>query len=390
MDEKINLNRKKKEIEEETYDILQLDSKIKKIIKEENVKTLPTLKEQFEIVSEELKIICNSISTSSNSKKIIQHKEKLEKEKKELEDKIEDLENNNTFSEYLYMSQKIINEYISLAETPKNVSSFFSNKPASVKDNNSEVKYEELISQFLDIAIKYVPIKTWRKEKVKKHICPCGNSKEFIYGENIIVCDNCSLESNFYSVQTTYKDTDRVNLSQKYKYKRRIHFRDTLNQYQGKQNKKINKQVIEDLEKEFIKRNLQNKNGNTFHEKYKNITKGVISMFLTETGHNNHYEDLNLLHNYFTGIPCPDVSHIEEELFEDFDKIVEVYDSLKDITRKNFLNSQYVLYQLLKRRNIKVKDDDFDILKSRDRLNQHEEIFQKISLILEWNISPLL
>jgi hypothetical protein len=377
--------RKKKESEPEKYDILQLDDKIKRTISEE-CKKLPEYQAQLQSVVQQL----IDLEEGKMNRKLQQHKEKLEKEKVDLIQKIEDIEANNAFSEYIYMSEKIISEYITLSSVPKNVSSFFTTKSSSSTTASADVKYEEIISQFMELAKKYIPIKTYKKEVIKKPVCGCGNTKDFTYTDNTVTCDNCAVERNIYSVQTTYKDTDRVNLSQKYRYKRRVHFRDTLNQYQGKQNKKIAPQVLDDLENEFQKLNLIDNKGTTFHEKHRNITKGIIYMLLSETGHNNHYEDLNLLHNYFTGIPCPDVSQIEEELFSDFDKIVEVYDSMKDIHRKNFLNSQFILYQLLKRRNVRVREDDFDILKSRDRLLQHEEIFQKICVSLEWTFCPLL
>lgn len=381
MSEKI---RKKRESETEKYDILQLDDRIKKTIHDES-KKLPDYQLQLQEVIQAL----TDLEEEKINRKTLQHKEKLESQKCDLIQKIEDIEANNAFSEYICISEKIINEYMTLSSVPKNVSSFFS-KSSSSNSSNAEIKYDELINKFLEVAKNYLPIKTYKKEVVKKQVCPCGNSKDFTYTENTVTCDDCALERNIYSVQTTYKDTDRVNLSQKYRYKRRVHFRDTLNQYQGKQNKKIAPKVLDDLEREFKKLNLIDEKAETFHAQHKNITKGIIYMLLSETGHNSHYEDLNLLHNYFTGIPCPDVSQIEEELFSDFDKIVQIYDSMKDIHRKNFLNSQYVLYQLLRRRSVKVKEDDFDILKSRDRLIQHEDIFQKISFSLEWTFFPLL
>ena len=111
-------------------------------------------------------------------------------------------------------------------------------------------------------------------------------------------------------------------------------------------------------------------------------------MFLFETNNSNYYEDINMIHTHFTGIPCPDISDIEYLLYEDFDKVVDAYESLEDIDRIHFLNGQYILYQLLRRRKIKVKESDFDILKTRERLVEHDEIYQKICMKLEWTFHP--
>ena len=40
---------------------------------------------------------------------------------------------------------------------------------------------------------------------------------------------------------------------------------------------------------------------------------------LFETNNSNYYEDINMIHTHFTGIPCPDISDIEHLLYEDFE-----------------------------------------------------------------------
>lgn len=369
--------RKKKDVEVENYDILQLDEKIKKMIQEET-KKLQTYKDRYKEVEHKL---------LENSKDIFplpyKYRKELEEEKIELEKKISDIETNNMFAEYICISQKIIAEYLQLIMVPVKVS-FFS----KVKEDDTSEQKVDLLDKFLDIAKKYVPIKTYKKEIVKKLSCECGNNNpnEFHQTDDTLTCENCGCETTVYTIQTNFKDIDRVNMSQKYKYKRRVHFRDTSNQYQGKQNKKFSAKMYTDVDEWFEKQNLLVE-GKTFHEKHKNITKEHLSMALTETKHNKHYEDINLIFNYFTGIPCPDISEVEAELFEDFDKVADVYETLDNIDRTNFLNGQYVLYQLLRRRKVKVKESDFDILKTRDRLIEHDSIFSRICEILEWSFT---
>ena len=107
-------------------------------------------------------------------------------------------------------------------------------------------------------------------------------------------------------------------------------------------------------------------------------------MALSETDHNLHYEDINLLHYQFTGIPCPDISHVRNEIFEDFDKVISIYETM-DVDRINSLNGQYILYQLLRRRKVKVNENDFSMLKTRERLLEYDAIYSSICLKLEWN-----
>lgn len=362
--------RKKKEVENDKYDIIQLDEKIKKIIIEEG--------ENIEDYKNRIVSIKNILKKTTSYRK----KKELNNELLKLTTKISELENNDPFTEYICITQKIIDEYMKLLTIPVNISFFKKN------NENSEIeeKKECLLDQFLNIAKKYISIKTFKRETVRKVSCECGNNNDFTHTENTITCEICGMEINIYTIQTNFKDIDRVNLNQKYKYSKRVYFRDTVNRYEGKQNKKIEKDVYDDLEQWFVKHNLLTENEN-FHKKHSRITKEHIYMSLSETGHNLHYEDINLIHYQFTGVSCPDISNIRTELFEDFDKVMTIYDSLQT-DRINSLNSQYILYQLLRRRKIKVNESYFGMLKTRDRLIDYDEIYKQICLKLEWTFIP--
>jgi hypothetical protein len=407
------MNNSKKKIE---IDIIHIDEKIKKnILKETN---------RFEEYKKELEILReNNKNTTEKKKKEINPRIDF------LKQKIFEIENNIIMSEYICLSGPIIAKYKKLINTPVKLSFFngssssilknrqnrnsilsenlnssqicFSkdktNTPNITNENTSyfqkylksddEKEKQDIIDEFLAIAKNYIPINTYKEETSQQYYCDCGNVNNCIELQNKIICNECSSVHSIQSIQTSFKDIDRVNLSQKYKYKKKVHFRDTLNQYQGKQNKNV-EHIYPILEEQFILHNLLNKEGKTKYEKYSSITKEHIYMFLFETNNSNYYEDINMIHTYFTGIPCPDISDIEHLLYEDFDKVVDAYESLEDIDRIHFLNGQYILYQLLKRRKYKVKENDFDILKTRERLVEHDEIYQKICMKLEWTFTP--
>lgn len=369
-------SRKKKEVEQENYDILQLDDRIKKLIIDES-KNVDKYKSRIEEI---IKILENEHPDYHQRKLYIQEKENLIQ-------KISDIETNNMFAEYVCFSQKIVLEYMKLLAVPVNIS--FSGKK---KDNTQDTKKNELLDKFLDIAKKYIPVKPHKKEQKKKVTCDCGNTTSFEYTENTITCELCGLEEKIYTIQTNFKDIDRVNLSQKYKYSKRVYFRDTINRYEGKQNKTINPKVYCDIENWFQRHNLLKlepceKNSETWNARHVGITKDHLYMALSETGNNLHYEDINLLYSYFTGKSCPDISHIRDKVIEDFDKVMVVYDSL-EVDRVNSLNSQYILYQLLKKHKVKVHVGDFGMLKTRERLIEYDEIYSKICEKLEFSFFP--
>lgn len=359
----------------DNFDIFHTDEKIKKLICQEYNK-LNNYKS--ELLNYEDFSIKNSNNISDKKKKELKLKINI------LNQKINDIENDILMAEYICISTPVLEKYKKLIYTPVKVS-FFNN--SNIKNINDSDK-NEIIEEFYEIAKKYIPIKIYKKETPERYVCNCGNQNNYTESQNKIICNECSNVHSIQSIQTSFKDIDRVNLSQKYKYKKKVHFRDTVNQYQGKQNKKINPDIFSILEQQFLIHNLVNLEGKSHNEKYSNITKEHIYMFLFETNNSNYYEDINMIHTYFTGIPCPDISDIEHLLYEDFDKVVDAYESLENIDRIHFLNGQYILYQLLRRRKIKVKESDFDILKTRERLVEHDDIYQKICTKLEWTFIP--
>ena len=195
---------------------------------------------------------------------------------------------------------------------------------------------------------------------------------------NPVIIDDLNNESKEWT-GSLYHDNNRVNLTVKYKYEKKCHFRDTLNQFQGLQNKKIDKKVLEDLKEAIQKHGLCNEEvpEDDLLKRYSRVTIDHIRLFLTETEHFKHYEDLQLIYSKISGKKCPDISRFEKQLYDDFDQLVEVFCSLPDVNRKNFLNVHYVLRQLLKRRGYKVPDNYLSNLKTPSRMREHDDIYQK-------------
>ena len=112
-------------------------------------------------------------------------------------------------------------------------------------------------------------------------------------------------------------------------------------------------------------------------------------MFLKDLGYSNHYENVHLMHYNFTGIKPDDISYLEDKLLNDFDSLTELYDKkFKHIKRKNFINTQYVLYQLLQRHKHECKKEEFIILKTIDRKFFHDEVCKELFESLGWNHTP--
>jgi len=185
---------------------------------------------------------------------------------------------------------------------------------------------------------------------------------------------------------------DRVNMSSKYSYDRKVHFRDCINQYQGKQNSTIDNKVYTDLEEQFDRHHLLIGDKNTERSaRFRRITKEHIAMFLKDLGYTKHYENINLIHYVITGVKPDDISYLEDKLLNDFDLLIDTYDKKfrNKISRTNFINTQYVLYQFLRRYKHPCKREDFVMLKTVERQTFHDEITKACFEELGWNHFPM-
>lgn len=125
-------------------------------------------------------------------------------------------------------------------------------------------------------------------------------------------------------------------------------------------------------------------------ERFSRITKDHILLFLRETENTKHYENVNMIYYTITGNKADDISHLEHDLLDDFDKLTSLYDIIfKNIDRKKFINMDMVLYELLMRHKHPCREEDFPILKTIDRKFFYDEVTRILFEALGWNYVPL-
>lgn len=304
----------------------------------------------------------------------------------DLENHIKELEDKTSYNFYIIDTAELLAKYQKILKSPMKMN--FMGK--SIKDDKEKL---EVIEQYIRTASKYICIDVVQPDKNPKNdkvICDnCGNCKNFdIIEDNIYICCDCSAQKSIIRQTSSYGDNERVNISSKYMYDRKIHFRDCINQYQGKQNSTIHQKVYDDLIDQFEKHHMLIDNPDK-KVKFSKITKGVVQMFLKDLGYTNHYENVHLIHYVLTGVNPDNISYIEDQLIDDFDTLTDLYDKLyKDINRKNFINTQHILYQLLMRHKHVCDRENFGILKTLDRRAFHDEICKSLFEELGWNYIP--
>jgi len=384
-------DRKKEDTQEyNQIDIMGIDSRINELFIND--------KENISVYKQQLKDLEQALNSTNLSHRSIKNLHiSIDKLRKKIYNIEEDIDNQYYTSE----SIPIIMEYEEILRTPVKVS-FMGKKPKGSR------KKKELINRYLDIASKYIDISIPQEIKPFKMICVnCKNKKDFEMEDNIYSCIHCGCQQEDITHTSSYKDIDRVNISTKYTYDRTIHFRDAMNQHQAKQNCTIDQRIFDDLEEEFESHHLLVGDKCVSRVKrFSKITKQHIYDFLKELGrskhktsekqfYTKHYENVNLIHYKFTGRQPDDIGYLEDDLMNDFSQLIELYDKIykqddEKTERKNFLNTQHILYQLLRNRKHKCNKEDFNMLKTNDRKCFHDEVCHHLFKRLGYNYEPFV
>ncbi len=361
-------------------DILSIHETVMKNFEEERGK-LETYKERL-IAIEKVLSLHLQFSIRKN----------LESECASVRKKINEIESRKTEDFYVMETAEILQNYTKILRKPKKVSFM------GVVEAGEDEKLP-LVHDYLRIAQNFIPnisvvcVGSVGSGESKK--CSKCDSLKLLETDGFLVCLSCGDETFLKASSSSYKDAERVNVGSKYTYDKRIHFRDCMNQYQGKQNSTIPQVVYDDLIHEFDQHGLLIKSSDKV-ERFSKITKEHILLFLKETKHSKHYEDAVLIHYNLTSIKPPDISHLEQDILSDFDQLVETYEKIYKngktpvvnsigAGRKNFINNQYVLYQLLTKHNHPCDISEFNILKTVERKTYHDEICRELFSTLGWN-----
>jgi len=415
-EKKVQKNRNKKTKEIAEYDILQIDEQIKISFEYEiskiseykqcvlsMVTTLSKLEIPFGIDENILvhikSIISSYLPVSKSAAKIpITYKDFLDfyNQLNKLIIKIENIESNKLYNKYIELTSQTIADYKNILAVP--IKTVFLAKKTK---NNNEAK-KTLLSKYLKICSNFIDIDntifdaTKSTVNEKEYKCSvCSNTTDFDTKDGWKICEYCGLEIPTVTIQPIFKDLDRINMHNKYRYETRSHFGEGISQYQGKQNKYIDTSVYIKGDKWLRMHNLLVINSATEEllktkypvelpvavkrERYKKVTKDHLRLFLSESEDEDltkHYEDIHLIYSNLTGIPCADISHLEEKLYTQFDKLVEAFFSLEEVDRVNILNTNFVLKNLLHMNKYITNPQDFPSLKTLSRLQEHQQLFE--------------
>jgi hypothetical protein len=290
---------------------------------------------------------------------------------KELSERIYMIESGKKEAQYIYKTENILKEYDDILKDPIKID--FS----TGKAKTDETRKHKILESFINIAREYIDIEPIVAKEI---VMSCDKCKqELLQTDDLLfVCQGCGYSERSLTTITTYQDNTRINSSQRYVYDKRSNFLNSIKEFQGIQNTTISPDIVKDLYEQIKSHDLT----------IDRVTKDHIYEFLKITGHNDSYKDRNLLYTEITGKPSPDISHLVSSLLVMFDIAMPVFERVKSPDRLNFLHGQFVLFKFLQLLGWDCKDDDFYILKTRDKILEHDEKWKIICNELNWVYIP--
>jgi energy-coupling factor transporter ATP-binding protein EcfA2 len=209
-----------------------------------------------------------------------------------------------------------------------------------------------------------------------EHCMGCNVAREEISSEGILVCPKCGSEEYALVVSDFQSFRDPPKERNNYAYKKINHLNEILNQFQAKESTIIPDEVMNEVVLEIRKRRISN---------IADLTEKEIREILKKLGRSKYYEHAAHILSRLNGNPPPTITpEIEEKIRAMFQEIQAPFLLYCPNDRTNFLSYSYILYKFFELLDLDEYKVYFPLLKSRDRLIAHDQIWAKICDYLKW------
>jgi hypothetical protein len=243
------------------------------------------------------------------------------------------------------------------------------------RDGNTK---SEIINQYMcNIDDTVENIKYTHQEITKCGDCSVNLTMDPVMG--VYVCPDCgnTIDIPVFSEKGSYNDPPKE--SNYFAYKRINHFNEWLAQFQAKETSELPKEIYIDVKNEL--------------RKYKLLKKAVpynkMREILKKLGYNKYYEHIPHLLSAISNQKAPSLSRKSEETLRSLFKDIQIpFMKHCPSHRKNFLSYSYVLHKFCELLELDELLAFFPLLKSREKLQQQDQIWEKICSELEWEYIP--
>ena len=292
---------------------------------------------------------------------------------------------------YLMETRELVREYRALKARTR----FSFAGGQSPEDVARERRCAALTRRYLHIARRHIDLSSLplaERAQLGCDTCVDGESVALLYNEDsgLMTCSVCGAVIESLEAAPTYKDSDRVNMSTRFKYTRRSHYMDAMIRFQARQNVNIPGSVYDGLATYMEERGIT----------LGTLKKDHIYQYLAVAGMSELYNHVALIYYTVTKKPPPDISMHEERLLEIHDTAERIYDMIRERggvegvgasgeQRQNSLNVNYKLRRGLQLVGYRCSPDDFHMLKTESKLVEHDQYWSMICGIAGWPFIPL-
>lgn len=289
---------------------------------------------------------------------------------------------------YLSEAEELIKEYQRIGPSNKIITFGVKNKEGPITDDDE--KRIRIISRYILVAKKYIPIDLIHESEIKDKCGGCGILLTDAITNNdngeIQYCPQCGLTINIFNKNNhQFKDSSYSNDG----YEDRENFLKSFYFFQGKDPIKLDVKLYSDLDRYFTSYHLKTGEEIRGNPLLKNGTKEKTSrsmMYeaLQKLYYNTLYEHCTFICVSYWGWEPPELSFIENKLMSHYDKTQVVFRRLPQKYRTSNLNRQFRLFKHLEilYHNGDIPHyynvDNFKMVKTRDILEAYDEIWRKM------------
>jgi uncharacterized Zn finger protein (UPF0148 family) len=293
----------------------------------------------------------------------------------------DELQHVHPVQEYYMKNMDLLNDYYKKSETGTAVPAL------STKDANTFLKFFQAATpeatgfsrkQMYDEYVQRMKLSAGPEagQLMTEHCINCNTAREEITSEGTLVCPKCGSEEYALVVSDFPSFRDPPKERNNYAYKKINHLNEILNQFQAKESTIIPEDVMNEVILEIRKRRIAN---------IADLTEEDIRQILKKLNRSKYYEHRAHILSRLNGNPPPTITpEIEEKIRAMFQDIQAPFLLYCPDDRTNFLSYSYILYKFFELLELDEYKIYFPLLKSRDRLIAHDQIWKKICDYLQW------
>lgn len=284
------------------------------------------------------------------------------------------IENNTYEIDYYLTNAKLLMSYFSDNYSNKTTKIINHGLFSTIKEtdgrNDTIETYMKNVGLFENISEKKV-------STMSSYVCSsCEGDTTVIDGFN--VCLDCGLSKrDIDNIKdfVAYKDFDKIVQKQNFPYNRSSHFKEWLNNIQGKSNIKVPDELYTKLYAIFKTRS----------QNISKLTPDILRKDLKSLNENKYYEHIPyILHKISGKVTVKFTPEQESDFIMMFSMIQEPFNKHKPSNRKNFLSYSYIISKFCELKDLDHYLVYFKDLKDRQKKRDHNTIWEKICRELNW------